>query len=169
MYAMPRFSSFIITGIVAGLPAIHSFEFPQGPWSAGQVPLHSAATKAANSDVIEVIRSRKGDRLSVAYAANTEVTESVGPVEFTEGSILYRNHSGRLLFRSDSVTNTLIVLKNVAVPESIVRHTIGLPVQTKNFGIDQSKPASAPLVGCEALASLLADPTLRHLIGRCFS
>ena len=55
----------------------------------------------------------------------------------------------------------------VDVDHSRKSETIDVPARGKTFEVDEPTPSQP--AGCEAAASLIADPTLARLVGRCFA
>ena len=110
--------------------------------------------------VADVDHSRKSDRLSVT-------TVSVGSIDISDTSIVNGNRSGSLRFRTDRVTRTNIVLENATFPKPTPLETIDVPAPGKAFEVDEPTPSQP--AGCEAAASLITDPTLARLVGRCFA
>ncbi len=173
MNVTPRSAGTIVAGLVGSLIAAYTLGFLQSAWSAAPVLPSVTASQALQSDVMGVNRARKGARLTASQPtqvpANTDVAGAVASIEFAAGSVLYRDRSGLVLFRTDSVANTLVVLKTVAAPRTLAGPAAGVSVRTISFEKPQTAPASAPMLGCDRLASVLADPTTRHLTGRCLS
>jgi hypothetical protein len=144
MPTMPYLSGYILCGIVAAFVATGFFESPPGSVPSDQFPLQrmQAEGTARSSGGTEVNRARKSDRLPVLSGTETAA----------------------------STANTTVVRKNAASPE-LAKGAHGTPARQKAFEIDPAmrapKPIPAPLVGCETVASPIADPPLGHIIGRC--
>ena len=177
MNVTPRSAGTIVAGFVGSLIAAYSLGFLQSAWSAAPVSPSVTASQGLTADAIGVNRARKGARLTALQpaqvtnqaAANTDVAGAVASIEFAAGSVLYRDRSGLVLFRTDSVANTLVVLKTAAAPRALAGPAAGVSVRTISFEKPQTAPASVLMLGCDRLASVLADPTTRHLTGRCLS
>ena len=110
--------------------------------------------------VADIDHSRKSDRLSVTSV-------SVDSIDVSDTPILYGDRSGRLRFRTDRVIRTNIVLEKATFPKPTPLETIDVPARGKAFEADEPTPAQP--AGCEAAVSLIADPTLARLVGRCFA
>ena len=63
--------------------------------------------------------------------------------------------------------NISTVLTSVAVPEPTARPTIDGPARDAPFEVDEPTPSQP--AGCEAAESVMSDPTLIRLVGRCFA
>jgi len=88
-------------------------------------------------------------------------------IDISDTSIVNGNRSGSLRFRTDRVTRTNIVLENATFPKPTPLETIDVPAPGKAFEVDEPTPSQP--AGCEAAASLITDPTLARLVGRCFA
>ncbi len=170
MNVSPRSAGTIVASFVGSLIAAYSLGFLQSAWSAVPVASSVTASPAVNSNVTGVNRARKGSRLSATQttqaAANTDAAAAVAAVEF---EALYRDRSGLLLVRSGTPANTLVVLKTAAAPRAPAGPAAGVSVRTISFEKPQTAPAAALMLGCDRLASVLADKTTRNLTGRCLS
>jgi hypothetical protein len=168
VYAMPRFSIFIITAVAGALLAVAPLEmFP--PWSGGQVPHSTRATTsvpASNAVVVDVVRSRKGDRLSVTHAANTDVSFREVSVEPADRSIV-GDRFERVLIGVGPVPGSTIILKTIAVQKPIVLQTIPVLVPPKVFEIERGRPSPAQPITCESHPALI--PTSDRLLGPCYA
>jgi hypothetical protein len=75
--------------------------------------------------------------------------------------------------RADSMMNATIIQRTVVAPEQSTGGENRAPARPSNLDIDggkrNSKQDSAPLIACEALASLISDPILSRVIRRCFA
>jgi hypothetical protein len=58
-------------------------------------------------------------------------------------------------------------LTRVAFPEPTTRSTFGDPAREEGFEADEPTPSQP--ARCEADMSLIVDPTLIRLVGRCFA
>ena len=63
--------------------------------------------------------------------------------------------------------NARAVLASVAFPEPTARPTIDDPAREKAFEVDEPTPSQP--AACEAAVTLIVDPTLIRLVGRCFA
>ena len=172
MYAMPRLSIFIIAAIVAGLLAVAPLEM-LWPWSGGQVPPQvPPATRAttsvpvSNAVVLDIDRSRKGDRLAVPHAADTDVTSPVESVEPADTSIV-RDRFDRALFGVGPAPGSTIILKTIAVQKPIVLQTIPALVPPRVFDIERRRPSPARPITCGAHLTIIQ--TSDRLLGSCYA
>jgi hypothetical protein len=131
----------------------------------------SAASGVNSAQEVErVDRAHKSDRL-VASRPPGGGTQSVATVEvigIRDATIVYRDRDGRILFQTDPVSNVTVISKGLVLPQLTVRdtpHTTPTPIETPR------EPRAAPAIpiGCEPLASPIAEPRLSHLAGRCLS
>ena len=138
MSTTPSLSGFIIVGIIAACVATGFFASPYASVQAEDT------ARSSSSLTPDVNRARKSDRLPVLSGTDATVRASTG--------------------------NITVVKKNAAAPE-LAKGAKGRPTQQKAFEFHGAAPASkrafAPLVGCEPVASPIADPALSQIIGRC--
>ncbi|MBI5111923.1 MAG: hypothetical protein HZA68_08110 [Rhodovulum sp.] len=139
-----------------------------------------------------VDRARKSDRLPDAATERPEarVISTVEVIGIRDAAIVYRDRDGRVLYRSDPLTNATVVTKGVVLPAVTVRETPAsavrpvatdaippkpaLPNQPSVNSRDlPAKPASAPAgrpripEGCDPAASPIASPQLSHILSKC--
>jgi hypothetical protein len=175
LYAMPRFSiviitavaGFIITAVAGALLAVAPLEMFR-PWSGGRVPHATQATAsvpASNAVVVDVDRSRKGDRLSVPHAANTDVTFPESSVEPGEGSIV-GDRFERVLLGVGPVPGSTIILKTITVQKPIALQTIPVLVPPKVFEIERGRPSPAQPITCESHPIISSSD---RLVGPCYA
>jgi hypothetical protein len=148
MSTIPYLPGYILSGIIAAFVAPSFFDSRSVSVPADQFSLRrmqaEGTARSSGGTTTDVNRARKSDRLPVLSG-----TDGVTPA---------------------STANTTVVRKNAASP-ALAKGARGTPAQQKAFEIEDvmptPKPAPAPLVGCEAVASPFADPALGHIIGRC--
>lgn len=135
-------------------------------------------------------RTRKSDRLPTAAATRQEpkIISTVEVVGVRDAAIVYRDRDGRVLYKSDPLTNATVVTKGVVLPEVTVRETLQSPVRPVATDAiparpatpgpaassrDPAKPAAAPTgrpripEGCDPAASPIAAPQLAHILSKC--
>ncbi|RAI34502.1 hypothetical protein [Rhodoplanes roseus] len=146
----------------------------------------AAARTAALAAPID--RTRKSDRLPTAATTRPEakIISTVEVVGVRDATIIYRDRDGRVLYKSDPLTNATVVTKGVVLPEVTVRETQGSPVrpvatdaipprpampnQPAASSNEMPKPAGArPRIpeGCDPAASPIAAPQLAHILSKC--
>jgi hypothetical protein len=126
------------------------------------------ATDAAPA-VSSVNRADKGDLLAASrpHDAGGKVA-TVEVVGIRDAAIVYRDRDGRVLFQTDPLSNVTVVSKGFILPQLTVRETsrsTTAPVEAPRE-IENRPPIP---VGCEPLASPIAQPRLSHMTGRCVS
>lgn len=134
-------------------------------------PSFDAATKANSaSDQQHVNRVVKGDRIA-APRTNIGGERKVVTVEVVgvhDAAIVYRDRDGRVLFQTDPLSNVTLISKGFVLPRLTVRetpHSTPAPIEVPH-NIDA---APAMPVGCDPVASPIAEPALAHVTGRCLS
>jgi hypothetical protein len=136
-------SSYVVSGIVAGFLASGVFDSSLGLVSANQVVRHPQA-------IAETVLS------NVATTINAHGSHKSDRLNIT---------------RTDSVTNTTIIVKNVG-PTQYTLPNAGAPARARIFEIDDREGTPtlmpAPLLHCEALVSAVSRPILNRFMGRCF-
>src|SRR5690348_2110417 len=129
----------------------------------------SAKASLASDNHQTVNRGMKTDRIAAPRASvgGSRVT-TVEVVGVQDAAIVYRDRDGRVLFQTDPLSNVTVISKGFVLPQLTVRET------------PQSKPApivvphnidAAPAipVGCDPVASPIAEPALARVTGRCLS
>jgi hypothetical protein len=173
MTAAPQLLTYIAGGIVAGMVATHVLEPPLGSWRNTPSSDDIVVSQHLLDSKIQtgVDRSAKGDRLMPRPTESpvpAPVVSSVELIGLSNTTIIYRDRSGSVLFRSDPITNTTIVVKNVALPVVTVRAMPKSPVQRQTIDLDEQKAVPQP-AKCESPTSPIVNPDSRGLIGRCFA
>ncbi len=152
----------ITSSLVGGLAAIATWALvaPSSGLTShgsGGVAGEPAVNRAAKADRIAAAPVHRGDENAVA---------TVEVVGIRDAAIVYRDRDGRVLFRTDPLRNVTVVSKGLMLPQLTVRETS----QSTPTPIEPPRevPPAIP-IGCEPLASPIAQPTLAHLTGRCLS
>jgi hypothetical protein len=146
------------------------------PGSAFSLRMQAGAEAPAPASLYNVNRGGKGDRLRAVQAS--EAQNSIATVEvvgLSNAGIVYRDQSGRELFRVDPVSNATLVTKDVVLPEVTIRENYRSPVRTLPVKTNtppppagsSSTPAKASPIpdGCDPAFSPLAVKA--NVTGRC--
>ncbi|MFD2184414.1 hypothetical protein [Rhodoplanes azumiensis] len=151
---------------------------------------NSAEAQARTASLAAPIdRTRKSDRLPTTATTRQEpkIIATVEVVGVRDAAIVYRDRDGRVLYKSDPLTNATVVTKGVVLPEVTVRETQQSPVRPvvtdaipprpapgpAASSRDPAKPAAAPTgrpripEGCDPAASPIAAPQLAHILSKC--
>jgi hypothetical protein len=132
---------------------------------AGGEALASAGTS------VRIDRTNKGDRAPRGDSARVQDQKRIATVEVVgirDAAIVYRDREGRILFSTDPVANTTIVVKNVALPAVTIRETHQSAVEV--ISLDRARPAvpnAQPTDGCEPAVSAVTTPSLAAIASRC--
>ncbi len=120
----------------------------------------------------QINRSNKGDSQPVVasnQAPKRIVTVEVIGVE--DAAIVYRDRDGRVLFKTDPLSNTTVVTKGVVLPEVTVREIAGaevkrLPAETVRPTLSPTSPGD----GCESSVTAHTAPAeLARVPSRCIT
>jgi len=125
---------------------------------------------ASSPELTVVYRSYKVDRVTPARAATGRrpAIAAVEVVGLSNAAVVYRDRDGRVLFRTDPVTNATVVAKDVTLPEVTIRDSGNSAV--KPLRIEVPAPAKAKLPpGCDSAFSPLTMPSLSHAPSRCLA
>jgi hypothetical protein len=132
-----------------------------------------AVSLAAPAEMTGVNRRSKGDRLAIVSSPRDEADTVIATVEVVglrDAAVVYRSRDGRVLFRTDPLTNATVLVKDVTLPEITIRDTRRTNVETVPAA--KEAPPSAPaqaasrerkthdpkvLEGCDAAFSPLAS------------
>jgi hypothetical protein len=117
-------------------------------------------------------RSRKGDRVAPPHQANNDESNNpkiavVEVVGIRDAAVVYRDRSGRELFRTDPVANVTIVAKGLVLPQVSIRESKQSEVEQVPVGAERLEVSPELTEGCETVVSLFTAPSLSHLVGRC--
>ncbi len=155
----------ITSSLFGGVAAIAAWALVAPP-SDPASHVSSLVTGQAGSSVS---RAHKGDRLAPARRSRADDTvATVEVVGIRDAAIIYRDRAGRVLFQTDPLRNVTIVSKGFVLPQLTVRETPRSP--TEPVEAPRALDAKPPIpIGCEPVASPIAQPRLSHLTGRCLS
>src|SRR3974390_2271634 len=152
----------ITSSLFGGLAAIAAW--------ALVAPSHDPAPQGSGSLAEQTVaRTGKGDRLAATRlpGANDAVA-TVEVVGIRDAAIVYRDRDGRVLFQTDPLSNITVVSRGFVLPQLTVRETSRS--STAPIEPMQEFKARPPIpIGCEPLASPIAQPRLAHMTGRCLS
>jgi len=128
----------------------------------------------------QVDRGQKGDRGQLVAAKPEHQIAAVEVVGLEQASIIYRDHAGKVLYRTDPVGNATVVVRGVKLPEVTVREGNGRPV--RQIDLPSTTPAQTPAKpesrkpekaksqvpdGCEIAVSLLSESAAAQGPARC--
>lgn len=116
-----------------------------------------------------VNRAAKADRITppLSYRGGDTVA-TVEVIGVHAAAIVYRDRAGHLLFQTDPVSNVTVISKGFVLPQLTVRETPrSTPAPIEVPHVLDAAPAIP--IGCDPLASPIAQPNLSHLTGRCLS
>lgn len=124
---------------------------------------------------VAITDSLKGDRIAAPVAATTRASvSSVELVGVSNATVILRDRSGAILFRSDPLTNTTLVTKDADLPVVTLKEqgtspVVQQPIPSREGRETQQPPQSkTTLPGCEAPLSPLAHRSLTSRIpGLC--
>lgn len=125
----------------------------------------------------QVDRSHKGDRpttRSGALAAR-RVVATVEVVGIEQAAIVYRDRDGRILFRTDPMRNSTVVVRDVALPQVTVRENAQTPTAPSVVPPPQPSAPDPEATGkklpdgCEPAASPLSASGTSHVRARCLA
>jgi hypothetical protein len=118
-------------------------------------------------------RTNKADRTPRSDSARVQDQKRIATVEvvgISAAAIVYRDRDGHVLFSTDPVANTTIVVKNVALPAVTIRETQQSAVEV--ISLDRARPAvpnAQPAEGCEPAVSAVTMPSLAGISSRCLT
>jgi hypothetical protein len=124
--------------------------------------------------------SSKGDRLPVAKASSPGRTvTTIEVVGLSEATIVFKDRDGQVLFRSDPLTGTTVVARDVDIPVVTLKREpprpAPLPVvrqpEPPREGGDSpvTQPRNRKQIGCEAPVSALARSDAGRIPGLCLA
>jgi hypothetical protein len=151
----------ITSSLVGGLAAVTAWALVAPSFDpASQTP---GARETVN-------RAVKGDRLAGPTASRSDepTIATVEVIGVHDAAIVYRDRDGRELFRTDPLRNVTVISKGFVLPQLTLRET---PQSTPARIEPPRELEAAPSmpIGCEPLASPIADPNLSRITGRCLS
>lgn len=122
---------------------------------------------------VGINHTNKGDRTPRADSARTQEQKRIVTVEVVgirDAAIVYRDRDGRVLFSTDPLANTTVVVKNVVLPAVTIRETQQSTVEV--ISLDRARPAvpnAQPAEGCEPAVSAVTTPSLAAIASRCLT
>ena len=156
----------ITSSLFGGLAAVTA-------WALVAPSFDQAAKASLAADTHErVNRTVKADRVA-APRTNVGGTRTVVTVEVVgvqDAAIVYRDRDGRVLFQTDPLSNVTVISKGFVLPQVTVRETpqsTPAPIIVPPHNVDAT-PNKMP-VGCDPVASPIAEPALARMTGRCLS
>ena len=107
---------YIVGGLAAVLVVDHlavpSIEWAVGDWRGAPATEVSAVDRAHKADRLVAARATAGQRPAIT---------AVEVVGLRDTAVLYRDREGRVLFRTDPLSNATLVAKDVILPEITIR------------------------------------------------
>ena len=155
--------------LVGGLAAVLVVDHLAIPSIGSAVSDWLAAPQAA---AITVDRAHKADRLLPAQTAQPKrpVITAVEVVGLRDTAIVYRDREGRVLFRTDPLSNATLVAKDVVLPEITIRDSGRSAVDPVPVEVPARAPERAKLPpGCDPAFSPLTLPALSRMPSRCIA
>jgi hypothetical protein len=133
-----------------------------------------SVTGAVNPLVAHTIdRSLKGDRLmpppqakDISKNPQIAIVEVVG---IRDAAVVYRDRSGRELFRTDPISNVTIITKGLVLPQVTIKESDQAEVMQVPVDAPRPPVSPQPAEGCEAVVSPFTAPSLSHIVGRCLA
>jgi hypothetical protein len=119
-----------------------------------------------------VDRALKADRLMPARAAAGQrpAITAVEVVGLRDTAIVYRDREGRVLFRTDPLSNATLVAKDVVLPEITIRDSGRSAVNPVPIEVPVRAPERPKLPpGCDSAFSPLTLPSLSRMPSRCIA
>jgi len=134
-------------------------------------PVVTGAVKPLVANTLD--RSLKGDRLTSSPPAKDEAKNShiavVEVIGIRDAAVVYRDRSGRELFRTDPVANVTIVTKGSVLPQVTIKESARAEVKEVPVETPRPPASSEPTDGCEGVVSSFTAPSLSHIAGRCLA
>jgi hypothetical protein len=119
-----------------------------------------------------VERDHKADRLmpARATAGQRPAITAVEVVGLRDTAIVYRDREGRVLFRTDPLSNATLVAKDVVLPEITIRDSGRSAVNPVPIEVPVRAPEHPKLPpGCDSAFSPLTLPSLSRMPSRCIA
>jgi hypothetical protein len=115
------------------------------------------------ASVAQEARAAKGDRLAAGQVQDRMTVTTVELVGVSRTVVIFRDEGGNVLFRSDPLTNTTLIARDVELPVITVKQEEKSPILQKEpvEHREGAQPPAAPgrkprTVGCEGAVSPLA-------------
>jgi hypothetical protein len=151
----------ITSSLVGGLAAVSA-------WALVAPGFDHSNASIANNATQQVNRVTKSDRLATPRATVADRTVStVEVIGVHDAAIVYRDRDGRVLFQTEPLSNVTVISKGVVLPQVTVRETPTTPAPVVVPRKLEATPAIP--VGCDPVASPIAEPALARVTGRCLS
>ncbi len=128
---------------------------------------HLAAASAQPQDAAEFAVNRDGKTDALPVPNTPQIRAEIKSVEVVGvrgASIVYRDRSGNILFRTDPLANVTVVTKNVELPEVTVREAETTKVE--RVPADEAQRSEQPR-GCESEFARPAPEALTRMSSRC--
>jgi hypothetical protein len=155
--------------IVGGLAAVLVVDHLAIPSIGSAVSDWLGSPEAA---VSLIDRAHKADRLKPARAAAGQrpAITAVEVVGLRDTAVVYRDREGRILFRTDPLSNATLVAKDVILPEITIRDSGRSAVTPVPLEVPARAPERAKLPpGCDPAFSPLTLPSLSRMPSRCIA
>jgi hypothetical protein len=139
--------------------------------AAGINPFQSASvSQTPPTQRAQINRAGKTDSLpAVAAQQAPKRITTVEVVGIEDTAIVYRDRDGRVLFKTDPVSNVTVVTKGVVLPEVTIREVAGSQVQ--RLPAETVRPTLSPTTpgdGCESSVTAHTGPAdLARVPSRC--
>lgn len=128
----------------------------------------NAGPASVEVPAMSMARAPKGDALGSARPAGPASTVATVELVGVSGTtIILRDRGGSVLFRSDPVTNTTVVARDVDLPVVTVKERSDSPVAP--LPPSPAKPRRPAMAGCDGLVSALVDSDANRLPGLCLA
>jgi hypothetical protein len=118
---------------------------------------------AMNAQLGALRLGARQDRVAPPQPSASRTNTAIRTVGRDDGTIVYRDQNGRLLFRNDPASRTTTVMKGVVVPSAN-----GGKQQPVRRNVVREKDEKL-LEACEPAFSVVAAPSLAHIPGRCMA
>src|SRR3954453_23874614 len=152
-----------------GAPAILTVTVGTAVFLASFAPAFVSDRPTGRSDSIALAETHRGDRVAAPLAAKERaLVSSVELVGVSNATVILRDRSGAILFRSDPLTNTTLVTKDADLPVVTLKEqgtspVVQRPIPSREGSETQPPPRSkTPPPGCEAPLSPLASRSLAN-------
>jgi hypothetical protein len=155
--------------IVGGLAAVLVVDHVAIP-SIGSAMTDWLGDPGVAVNVVE--RGHKADRLmpARAVAGQRPAITAVEVVGLRDTAIVYRDREGRVLFRTDPLSNATLVAKDVILPEITIRDSGRSAVNPVPVEVPVRVPERPKLPpGCDPAFSPLTLPSLSRMPSRCIA
>jgi hypothetical protein len=151
----------ITSSLVGGLAAVTA-------WALVAPGFDHSNASIANNATQQVNRVTKSDRLAAPRpTAGDRTVSTVEVIGVHDAAIVYRDRDGRVLFQTEPLSNVTVISKGVVLPQVTVRETPTTPAPVVVPRKLEAMPAIP--VGCDPVASPIAEPALARVTGRCLS